>query len=132
VQGTTVEAWVQYGLGLPQYRDAFFNNGVTVLDFPLFLEDERLLERDLGVRNKLHRQQMLRAMRALVFGIGQPPAPVASARHAADPDGGIAVSWQLSSEVRVLAAACAGPGGAVAYAPGRAYAALHAAGSCSA
>ena len=101
VQGATVEAWVQYGLGLPQYRDAFFANGVTVLDFPLFLEDGgRLLEHDLGVRNRLHRQQMLRAMRALVFGLGHAPRAVLRVRHAADPDGGIAVAWQLSAEVR--------------------------------
>jgi hypothetical protein len=101
LQGTTVENWVQYGLGLPQYRDAFFNNAVTVLDFPLLLEQEALLEQELGVRSRLHRSQILRAMRNLILNVGDPPRPVRYVRHEADSDGGVVVAWEVPAEVQL-------------------------------
>jgi hypothetical protein len=98
-QGTTVEKWVEFGLGLPQYREAFFRNGVTVLDFPLFLEDDRLLRNDIGVKNRLHRQQMIRSMQSLVLAQGQLPLPALNVKHRKDPDGGVTVSWEPPKEV---------------------------------
>lgn len=109
VQGTSVEKWVEYGLGLPQYRDAFARNGVTVLDFPLFLEDESLLSHDLGVANRLHRQQMVRAMQSLVLGQGSAPAPVRAATHEADSGGGVTVAWRPPEQVRIPDLCLAGP-----------------------
>lgn len=35
-----VAEWVSYGVGLPQYADAFRQNAVTVMDFPLLVNDE--------------------------------------------------------------------------------------------
>ena len=101
VQGTTVENWVQHGLGLPQYREAFVDNGVSVLDFPLFLEDEALLTEDLGIRNRLHRQQIIRAMRSLVFGIGHRPAALMGVSHrAAEGQRGTTIVWEHPAEAR--------------------------------
>lgn len=90
---------MEFGLGLPQYREAFFSNGVTVLDFPLFLEDKSVWN-DLGVKNELHRQQMLRAMQSLVLAQGQLPLPVQNVKHRNDPDGGVIVSWDSPKEAR--------------------------------
>lgn len=100
-QGTSVENWVQYGLGLPQYRDSFIQNAVTVLDFPLFLEQQQLLEQELKITSVLHQRQILRAMHAIILGIGNAPLAVKNVRHESSSDGAMLVAWDLPESVRV-------------------------------
>eukprot|EP00892_Ulva_mutabilis_P009229 jgi/Ulvmu1/6679/UM030_0010.1 len=93
LSGTSVENWVQYGLGLPQYRDNFIQNAVTVLDFPLFLEQQELLEQDLQITSVLHQRQILRAMHAIILGIGIAPHAVKNVRHELHAEGAMLVAW---------------------------------------
>lgn len=90
---------MEFGLELPQYREAFTTNAVTVLDFPLILKQPELLEQDLGVTSVLHRRQISRAIRNVALGIGTPPQPVQHVEHENAADGVVAVSWQLPAQV---------------------------------
>lgn len=46
----SVKEWVQHGLGLPQYAEAFKKNAITAADFPLLIENEgHVLEEELHV-----------------------------------------------------------------------------------
>ena len=99
MQGFTVAHWLEYGLQLPQYREAFVRNAVTVLDFPLILKQPDLLQQDLGVTSMLHIRQISRAMRNVALGIGTLPAPVQGVQHRATADGSIAVTWQAPTQV---------------------------------
>lgn len=96
-----MENWVQYGLGLPQYRDNFIRNAVTVMDFPLFLEQQQLLEEELQITSVLHRRQILRSMHTIVLGIGSAPYPVHNLRHQIDDGGAMLVAWDAPEAVRV-------------------------------
>jgi hypothetical protein len=96
----TLDQWLAYGLGLPQYSKPFAENAVTVLDFPLLLREPSLLQHDLGVNSALHRRQITRAMRNVVLGIGALPAPVENVRHDTTADGTAVVSWDLPHAVR--------------------------------
>lgn len=100
VQGTSVENWVQYGLGLPQYRDNFVRNAVTVLDFPLLLEQKQLLEQELQITSVLHQRQILRSMHTIILGIGSIPHAVQNVRHELDDDGAMLVAWDAPDTVR--------------------------------
>lgn len=102
MQGTSVENWVQYGLGLPQYRENFIQNAVTVLDFPLFLEQRQLLEQDLHITSMLHQRQILRAMHAIVLGIGNAPHTVRNVWHEVDTDGAMLIAWDPPEAVRSM------------------------------
>lgn len=99
MQGTTVENWVQYGLGLPQYQETFLRNAVTVLDFPLFLEHHELLEQELKITSVLHQRQILRSMHTIILGIGSSPLPVQNVRHEIRDDGNMVVAWDPPEEV---------------------------------
>eukprot|EP00898_Chlorokybus_atmophyticus_P002875 jgi/Chlat1/3589/Chrsp234S03579 len=70
-----VAEWVAHGVKLPQYSKAFAANAVTALDFPTLLaQDGAALDRDLGVTSRLHREQLLRALKMQVLGIGKAPS----------------------------------------------------------
>ena len=46
-----------------------------MLDFPLLVNDGGATLRDeLGVTSNLHRQQILRGIRRIILGMGQPPS----------------------------------------------------------
>lgn len=48
---------------------------MQVLDFPLLVNDGGATLRDeLGVTSNLHRQQILRGIRRIILGMGQPPS----------------------------------------------------------
>jgi hypothetical protein len=94
VQGFSVSQWLEFGLELPQYKEAFTRNAVTVLDFPLILEEPHLLEQELDVTSMLHRRQITRAMRSIALGIGTLPAPVQAVRHEGTAEGAMAVTWK--------------------------------------
>ena len=48
---------------------------MQVLDFPLLVNDGGATLRDeLGVSSNLHRQQILRGIRRIILGMGQPPS----------------------------------------------------------
>lgn len=98
-----MENWVQYGLGLPQYRDNFVLNAVTVLDFPLLLEQQQLLEEELGITSMLHQRQIRRAMHTIILGIGSIPHAVQNVRHELGDDGVMVVAWDAPDMVRETA-----------------------------
>lgn len=99
MQGFSVAQWLEYGLRLPQYREAFMRNAVTVLDFPLILKQPDLLQQDLGVTSLLHSRQISRAVRNVALGIGTLPASVRTVQHSATAEGSIAVTWQAPNKV---------------------------------
>ena len=46
------------------------------LDFPVLVADGgRILEHELGVKSKLHREQLIRAFKRVILGIGTAPSP---------------------------------------------------------
>lgn len=99
-----MDQWLEFGLGLPQYREAFTRNAVTVLDFPLILKEPDLLQQDLGVSSLLHRRQISRAMQNVALGIGALPAPVQKVQHEGTAEGAVAVTWQQPTQVRTTPA----------------------------
>lgn len=45
-----MKEWVQHGLGLPQYAEAFRENMITAADFPLLVDEEcKIFENELQV-----------------------------------------------------------------------------------
>ncbi|GMH41423.1 hypothetical protein BSKO_09333 [Bryopsis sp. KO-2023] len=74
LRGSSVGEWVRHGLGLPQFEEAFKKNAITVLDFPLLMEDEEILKNDLQVTSRLHRAQIKRGLQLLILGLGEPPS----------------------------------------------------------
>lgn len=45
------------------------------LDFPsLIANSGELLESELGVKSRLHREKLIRAMKLIILGIGTPPS----------------------------------------------------------
>jgi len=64
---TRVARWVQFGLSLPQYAEAFSQNAITALDFPFLLADHgATLKEDLGIKSVLHRGKISRALKLQV------------------------------------------------------------------
>ena len=67
-----VARWVRFGLSLPQYSDAFSDNAVTALDFPVLVADHGAVLRDeLGVKSGLHHGKILRALKRQILGLGR-------------------------------------------------------------
>ena len=49
---------------------------VQSLDFPLLASDGgHTLEHELGVKSNLHQEQLTRALKRVILGIGTPPSP---------------------------------------------------------
>jgi hypothetical protein len=75
-----VARWVRYGVGLPQYADAFLQHAVTSLDFPLLVRSETdpdsYLRDDLGVTSLFHRNKLIQAMKRQILGWGSVPGAV--------------------------------------------------------
>ncbi|KAK9820409.1 hypothetical protein WJX72_010017 [[Myrmecia] bisecta] len=100
LQGHRVAEWVKHGIGLPQYMQAFRANSITALDFPLLVMDGgRTLENELGVTSKLHRQQIMRAVKRIMLGLGQAPGPAQSVQCRALSCDSIGVSWQAPAQL---------------------------------
>ncbi|KAK9834335.1 hypothetical protein WJX81_008044 [Elliptochloris bilobata] len=75
LKGHRVAEWVKHAVGLPQYVQAFRDNSITVLDFPTLVNDGgATLEKDLGVASKLHQQQLTRAIKRVILGLGATPS----------------------------------------------------------
>eukprot|EP00232_Nephroselmis_pyriformis_P020067 CAMPEP_0182900354 /NCGR_PEP_ID=MMETSP0034_2-20130328/28784_1 /TAXON_ID=156128 /ORGANISM="Nephroselmis pyriformis, Strain CCMP717" /LENGTH=406 /DNA_ID=CAMNT_0025034555 /DNA_START=152 /DNA_END=1369 /DNA_ORIENTATION=+ len=88
-----VSEWVRYGIKLPQFADAFLQEAVTTEDFPTLLTDPSLLEEELGVTGTLHKQQILRAVKKVILGLGNKPTVPRSLTSAAEDCGRVAVVW---------------------------------------
>lgn len=86
----TVE-WLTQAVQLPQYEEAFRQNAVTGYDFPQLVEDNgRLLSSDLSIKSELHRRQLLRAMRMVLFGVASLPKKV--------PGDSLHISWTAAEK----------------------------------
>eukprot|EP00210_Caulerpa_lentillifera_P005334 g5097.t1 len=74
-QVVSVKEWVHHGLGLPQYAQAFKQNMITADDFPLLVNDDGvILENELKILSKLHRNQIIRGLKRLILGLGEIPS----------------------------------------------------------
>lgn len=69
-----VAQWVTHAVQLPMYSDVFLANSITGFDFPALLEnDGQSIHEDLGVTNRLHRRQIMRAIQMRLLGVGDVP-----------------------------------------------------------
>eukprot|EP00899_Mesostigma_viride_P005378 jgi/Mesvir1/14841/Mv05463-RA.2 len=94
-----VADWVHHGVRLPQYAEAFRSNAVSLLDFPALANHERLVE-DLGVSSRLHRDQLCRALKMQVLGLGKVPGePKGLLCNATS--GGVSLQWDLPDRMGV-------------------------------
>lgn len=85
---------MRHGLNLPAYTPAFLANAITVPDLPLLIaEGGAALEEDLGVKSRLHRLQMVRAIRRLLLGAGTLPAAVENVACVERPGAHQPCSW---------------------------------------
>ncbi len=69
-----VAEWIEHSLLLPQYSARFIEHSVTSLDFPTLLEDSMLSSevfKELGIASNLHRQQIKRAIKMKLLGVGE-------------------------------------------------------------
>jgi len=90
-----VARWVRFGLSLPQYADAFSDNAVTALDFPVLVADHGAVLRDeLGVKSGLHHGKILRALKRQILGLGAPPGAPTNVRAVAVNATAVAVQWR--------------------------------------
>lgn len=90
-----VARWVRFGLSLPQYSDAFSDNAVTALDFPVLVADHGAVLRDeLGVKSGLHHGKILRALKRQILGLGAPPGAPTNVRAVAVNATAVAVQWR--------------------------------------
>ena len=90
-----VARWVRFGLSLPQYSDAFSDNAVTALDFPVLVADHGAVLRDeLGVKSGLHHGKILRALKRQILGLGAPPSAPTNVRAVAVNATAVAVQWR--------------------------------------
>lgn len=95
-----VARWVRFGLSLPQYADAFSDNAVTALDFPLLVADHGAVLRDeLGVKSGLHHGKILRALKRQLLGLGKPPGAPTRVRAVALNATAVAVQWRAPEEL---------------------------------
>ena len=95
-----VARWVRFGLSLPQYSDAFSDNAVTALDFPVLVADHGAVLRDeLGVKSGLHHGKILRALKRQILGLGAPPGTPTNVRAAAVNGTAVAVQWRAPAEL---------------------------------
>ena len=97
-----VARWVRFGLSLPQHADAFSDNAVTALDFPLLVADHGAVLRDeLGVKSKMHHGKILRALKRQLLGLGKPPGSPTRVRAVALNATAVAVQWRAPEELGV-------------------------------
>jgi hypothetical protein len=95
-----VARWVRFGLSLPQHADAFSDNAVTALDFPLLVADHGAVLRDeLGVKSGLHHGKILRALKRQLLGLGKPPGSPTRVRAVALNATAVAVQWRAPEEL---------------------------------
>ncbi|KAK9814892.1 hypothetical protein WJX73_001518 [Symbiochloris irregularis] len=100
LKGNRVSEWVKHAVGLPQYVETFRKNSITSLDFPTMVSDDgQTLENDLGVVSKLHRQQIIRAIKRLMLGLGQAPSAPQGLKCQAVTCSSIRLSWQAPQHV---------------------------------
>ncbi|CAL5222738.1 g5145 [Coccomyxa viridis] len=95
MKGHRVTEWVADAIGLPQYVPVFKDNLITVLDFPLLVNDGGAsLKSDLGITSKLHRQQLVRAIKRVILGLGAVPGMPQDLQCKQAPGGGLEITWQ--------------------------------------
>ncbi|CAL8461872.1 g1403 [Coccomyxa elongata] len=95
MKGNRVAEWVSHSVGLPQYVKAFRDNSITVQDFPLFVNDGgESLKNDLGIKSALHRQQLTRAMKRVILGLGTAPSAPQNLRCRQVTCSSILLTWQ--------------------------------------
>ena len=90
-----VAAWIAYGVQLPAYESAFHDNDITGADFPMLINDDgEVLETELGVRSRLHKDKILRALRMQVLGLTlKPGMPVNVTRTATSGGASVSIEW---------------------------------------
>ncbi|KAK9858438.1 hypothetical protein WJX84_010174 [Apatococcus fuscideae] len=100
LQGRKVADWVSHSLSLPQYADAFRDNSITALDFPLLvLDGGTTLQSDLKVTSQLHRLQLTRAIKRVMLGLGEPPSAPRQLTCQCTACGAVTLSWQAPSQL---------------------------------
>jgi len=77
LQGSRVSDWIEHGLELPQYAAKFRENAITIGDFPLLAgaSGPTILQEDLNVTSRLHRDRIVRSIKQLMLGLGHAPSP---------------------------------------------------------
>lgn len=95
-----VAAWMSYGVQLPSYADAFLKNAITGADFPMLInEGDYFFETELGIKNRLHRDKVLRALRLQVLGLTSMPGSPSNLVQMLAPNGeGVTVEWEAPSD----------------------------------
>ncbi|KAJ1623338.1 hypothetical protein T492DRAFT_912673, partial [Pavlovales sp. CCMP2436] len=86
--------WVSHAVQLPQYAPVFADNAISGYEFRALLENGgSMLKQELGIDNRLHRRQLMRAMTMRLYGVGSVPAKPAPPRWLEPREDGGSVAW---------------------------------------
>jgi hypothetical protein len=86
--------WVSHAVQLPQYAPVFADNAISGYEFRALLENGgSMLRQELGIDNRLHRRQLMRAMSMRLYGVGSAPAKPAPPRWLEPREDGGTVAW---------------------------------------
>ena len=66
-----VTDWLIYAVQLPQYAPVFRKHAVSGYSFPLLIENQGQLLKDIGVVSDLHRKQIAMVMKKRFAGYGK-------------------------------------------------------------